>query len=485
LEYLNAFWKYSSWEVAYAHVTNGAKLGFRLDEFDAVITTYCVRLCFEDHVSAEYLEQLERFRGVKILIIQDEYERTNIQRAWIKRLGFHVILTCVPQESISYVYPPEFSEGAEFITVLSGYAPEEIPKNRKTIPLAQRSIVVGYRGRDIGGRYGRLGFEKLEIARCMREFCEARGIVHDIECSEEKRIYGRAWYEFLASCRVVLGSESGCNVFDFDGSLERSYNEMSKARGGDLVSYHEFRHLTDHRENEVNMGQISPRMFEAASVGTPMLLFEGRYSNVIEPWNHYIPLSKDFSNVEQVLLKINDLDFLTGLASRAYDHLIVSGRFSYGAFIQQVDTILDRIQMKNYGFARDGLGMVMHLSPGKPPLQEEYPTDAPRSLDYFHLKQEQRQRIASEYLVEYLRKVLNSEVKYLRELLTSEMPLPRRLWRLLPRALRYRISNLLLGGRVDGATKLPFARTLSRWLPVSFPGCQASAWRESQRRDKL
>ena len=54
----------------------------------------------------------------------------------------------------------------------------------------------------------------------MRELCEARGIPHDIEWSDEKRLYGDAWYEFTGSCRANLGSETGSNVFDLDGSIE-------------------------------------------------------------------------------------------------------------------------------------------------------------------------------------------------------------------------------------------------------------------------
>ena len=52
----------------------------------------------------------------------------------------------------------------------------------------------------------------------MRAICAERGVAHDIEWSDEKRIYGNAWYDFIGSCRAILGSESDSNVFDFDGS---------------------------------------------------------------------------------------------------------------------------------------------------------------------------------------------------------------------------------------------------------------------------
>ena len=54
----------------------------------------------------------------------------------------------------------------------------------------------------------------------MIEICAARGIPHDIAMDDASRIYGDAWYKFLGSSRTMLGSESGSNVFDFDGDLE-------------------------------------------------------------------------------------------------------------------------------------------------------------------------------------------------------------------------------------------------------------------------
>ena len=42
------------------------------------------------------------------------------------------------------------------------------------------------------------------------------------------------------------------------------------------------------------MGQISPKMFEAISLGTVLVMFEGKYSNILKPDLHYISLKKDF-----------------------------------------------------------------------------------------------------------------------------------------------------------------------------------------------
>jgi hypothetical protein len=337
LEYLTSFKKYSGFETDYVHVTNGAEIGFELEGYDLVFHNYCARLCFDDYVSDSYRDKIRNFQGIKIISIQDEYDQTNVLKAAIKDLGFDLVLTCVPQDSLEYVYPRTEFPNVTFITVFTGYVSDDFASNRSTLtPLAERPITIGYRGRDIGGRYGRLGFDKFEIGRRMKEICAARGIEHDIAMDEASRIYGMAWFEFLSSCRVMLGTESGSNVFDFTGDIERKFKAMTQANDGVRPSYEQIRPLVSRRDSEIDMGQISPRVFECALMRTPMLLFRGRYSDAIEPDVHYIALEKDFSNIDVVLERLEDIPALEAMAQRAYEHLVSSGQFSYRRFFGMV-----------------------------------------------------------------------------------------------------------------------------------------------------
>jgi hypothetical protein len=90
------------------------------------------------------------------------------------------------------------------------------------------------------------------------------------------------------------------------------------------------------------MNQISPKIFEAIACRTALVLFEGRYSGVLEPGKHFLPLKKDFSNVDEVLAKLHDDTFLEALTERAYQDIIGSGRYTYQAFIGLVDAALER-----------------------------------------------------------------------------------------------------------------------------------------------
>lgn len=341
LDYLDAFKKYSGFDVTYLHVTNGAEIDADLNQFDAVVHSYCARLCYDGLVSPAFVERLSAYRGTKLMAVQDEYDLTDKLKSAISACGFDIVLTCVPQDAIETIYPARDFPATRFETVFTGYIPDNYAAAaRAVLPLGERPIHVGYRGRDIGGRYGRLGFDKFEIGRRMKLECAARGVPCDIAMDDASRIYGPAWLEFVGDCRVMLGSESGSNVFDFDGALHRRYLAMTEDNGGVRPSYADFLPIVAPHESLVEMGQISPRVFECALMRTPMVLYRGRYSDAIIAGEHYVSLEKDFSNADEVFAAIGDIAALEAMVERTYDHLVVSERFGYRQFVERVERLL-------------------------------------------------------------------------------------------------------------------------------------------------
>jgi hypothetical protein len=386
LTYLNSFRQYFDSDVEYLHVTDDSKIHVNLSDYDVVIQSYCARLCFEGYVASDFIEKLREFNGLKILSVQDEYNRTNALKDAIKYIDFDIVMTCVPQHSLQYVYPKFDFPEVRFETVLTGYAsesPGEIEAAFK--PIRDRSIVIGYRGRNIGGIYGKLGFDKYEIGRRMKEICAQRGISHDIAMDEESRIYGALWLDFIGSCRAMLGSESGSNVFDFDGSLESQFRNMAIKLGCE-PSYTDFLPLVAQRDSEISMGQVSPRIFECALMRTPMVLFRGEYSGVIEQGEHYIMLEKDFSNVDSVLDQLKQVDELEAMATRTYDHLIASGKFGYRLFIRNLkEIILEEINRRSTTPRKSDDLHNNKLKEEIPFWQLQMPSKAPKSPEDYQL----------------------------------------------------------------------------------------------------
>jgi hypothetical protein len=340
-DHLEAFGLYSSHRITYATAVQAFPTHFDLEHFDVVVIHYSVRLAYAWHMSASVRAALQAFRGPKILFIQDEYDNPDVTSAAINYLGIEAVFSCVPPNN-RWAFYQRVQPHVEFHSVLTGYVSPALEAIRETPPPAQRPIVIGYRGRRLHYRYGKLGQEKHLIGERMKAICAARGIPHDIDTTEEKRIYGAAWNVFLTSCRATLGTESGSNIIDRDGSLTAKINRLL-AWQPRLTFDQVFDRLLRPLEGEVEMNQISPRIFEAIASRTGLILFEGTYSGIVRPDVHYISLKKDFSNIGEVLQRVGDDRGLEAMTARAHRDVIQSGRYRYRAMVEQVDAVIARL----------------------------------------------------------------------------------------------------------------------------------------------
>jgi hypothetical protein len=310
---------------------------FNFNLYDAIVVHFSVRLSIDGLIAKLIIEKLKRFTGPKILFIQDEYDNVNTTCANIKEMGFSHIFTCVPVDGLDYVYGQLSDLNIEFIPTLTGYIPEDDSIINLGLPLNKRSKMIGYRGRELPLHYGELGFEKKNIGDQVKAEAEKAGLVTDIETEGNKRIYG-GWHEFLGSCRATLGTESGNNLFDFDGRLEKLADKYSDKPFEEVYPAH-FKKF----EAPFKMNQISPKFFEAIMLRTALICFEGTYSGILKPHEHFILLKKDFSNIKEVFEKIRDDAFITELTQRAYNDIVMNGTYKYQDFISEFDEVIDRI----------------------------------------------------------------------------------------------------------------------------------------------
>ena len=465
-EYLSALGGLPDCEVKFAHCTNGARLDFDLNDFDVLINSYCVRMCYHDwYLSPDYIRAVCGFRGLKIAIAQDEYDRTALLHAGLRYLGFHVLCSSVPPAFWSMVYPAIDVPGLALKPLLTGYAPAEHP-DRIIKPLKERSIPVGYRGREIAAQYGRLGFEKYEIGRYMAEFCDQIGLPHSIRTDEGSRIYGEDWFKFIGDCRSMLGSESGSNAFDFDQGIEQKCASL-KAANGRPAKYSDLADFVAPFEEPFDCGQISPRVFECAAMKTPMILFRGRYSDAVQAGVHYIALEKDFSNARDVIAQVRNLDHLQRIAERAYADLIASGRYSYrvltSSIAEAIDEHLPRIAADPSNRHRKSVRQPWRFPHDRREPESialrECPTDVPQHEEYYSAKHVWLQSLKSQEAC--MPQAVEPE-----SVVAAATPAPgavpavpvhtsilltaaRKAWHALPEVVRYRVGRAIMRS-IDG-----------------------------------
>lgn len=310
----------------------------RLGSYDAVVVHYTLFVLSDRYLSPWFREQLAAFGGLKVQFIQDEYRQVDAVSARVRELGIDVLFSSVPTEAVPQVYGSRLP-GVDVLPTLTGYVPAELEGHPRP-PLEDRPLDVVYRGRSIPYWLGRLGQEKVAIGREFLARAAATDLRCDISWSEADRIYGDAWYGFLGSSRTTLGTESGASIVDFDGSLQERTDEYLADRPSATFEEVE-REILEPFEGNAVIQAISPRVFEAAALGTAMVNFAGRYSGVIEPWIHYVPLEKDFSNFDEVASAVRDDALIERLAARAHSDLVASGRYSLRTFVHEFDRELE------------------------------------------------------------------------------------------------------------------------------------------------
>jgi hypothetical protein len=174
---------------------------------------------------------------------------------------------------------------------------------------------------------GRVANDKVVIAEEFIKRADQLNLSVDISVQEKDRVYGEEWTQCLSNCRATLATESGSSIWDRDGEVERAVDaalmESPRATFEEI-----YQKILEPYEGKLLYTAISPRVFEAVALGTPLIMFPGWYNGILEPDVHYIKLEKDFSNIETVVEKLRDDETLTTIADTAFRDLIASRDYS-------------------------------------------------------------------------------------------------------------------------------------------------------------
>jgi len=138
----------------------------------------------------------------------------------------------------------------------------------------------------------------------------------------------------------MLGVESGASVVDFSGDIQRKVEAHVALKPH--TNFAELRSLYFAKEDgRISFAQISPRCFESAALRTLMVLYEGAYSGILEPWRHYVPLKKDHSNLAEVAAILRDPPRLNQIVTQAYNEIARNPRWSFAQATYDVDMVIE------------------------------------------------------------------------------------------------------------------------------------------------
>jgi hypothetical protein len=340
MEHVHAFARHSRFPVFAVNTEYGFPPGLQGIEPGAVIMHYSLFGSGIYKLPPRFLDWLDGSSAYKICFFQDEFYYCGLRFQFLNEHKIDCVFTHVDPEYFGEVYG-KYTSVPRLEFNVPGYVSDDLlaAAARHARPESERTVDVGYRGRPLPVFMGRGSQEKAEIGTRFAALARNLDLSMDIDTSEEGRLYGEAWYEFIASCRYILGVESGVSLFDLEDEVRREHATLV-ADGAQPTLEELERGALGCWDGRIPYRTISPRHFEAAALRTCQVMFEGRYSGAMQPMVHYIPLRKDFSNFDEVIERMRDPDLRRTLVENAHRDLIASGEWSYARLIAQFDGVL-------------------------------------------------------------------------------------------------------------------------------------------------
>ncbi len=193
----------------------------------------------------------------------------------------------------------------------------------------------------------------------------------DISTDYSKRFNRSGWCDFLNNCKATISNEAGSFFLEKkdtkikliqeylkqaysnekgliireNSMLEKIYRKLSPSIKNFIkkvyfnnkinikheyflwenVEFEEiYKHFFEHSQKPpVYTKAISSRHFDAIGTQTVQILLEGRYNDILKPYEHYIPIKLDFSNIQEAIDILKDKSEKNLIIKNAFDYVSV------------------------------------------------------------------------------------------------------------------------------------------------------------------
>jgi hypothetical protein len=323
------------------NAASGAPAWLRRLKFDAVVlhTTFlCIRWYNRFPELKRSVEWLAGLDAAKIAFPQDDYERGHLLDDWLGELGVGAICTPLPGHATELY--PRLSQTAAIYHALTGYLDKTATARFAGLPPAgpERPLDIAYRARRLPYWCGSHGQLKHLIGEAVLDAAPQHGLACDISTRPQETILGQAWLDFMASARATIGAESGSSVLDGRGAIRRKIEGLLEERPD--LSFEKVAAQMPVGWDDYRFFALSPRHLEAVATKTAQILVEGEYSGVLEPERHYLPVRRDFSDLDEVLERARDPELLAQVARRAYEDVYERGDYSTARLTRLLEEVL-------------------------------------------------------------------------------------------------------------------------------------------------
>jgi hypothetical protein len=270
---------------------------------------------------------LQDRRGVLVVFFGNEYNRMPHKIGFARAVGADYIASQLPLPAAEWLYA---GCGATVLPLPAALNPALYrPGN------GARPVDVGFRGDIYEHAYSLGDVERTELLRSAAERATGRGLACDIQYVRAPR---EEWSRFLATCKGVVGAESGTYYLERDDRTQEAVKaylaQHPDATFGD-VRERFFKHYPD----PVSGKAVSSRHFEPVGTKTCQVLLEGGYNGLLKADEHYIAVRKDGSNLDDALQRLTDEAYRRAMVNRTYDYVMALHTYRH-----RVDALLCAIR---------------------------------------------------------------------------------------------------------------------------------------------
>jgi glycosyl transferase family 1 len=274
---------------------------------------------------------LARLKQPKVFFIGNEYKLMPQKMAFCDRLRVALLVSQSVSPDVHRLYRERLG------CAVTGIPNTGLDRTQFTpmVPVDDRPVDLGYRADDAPAYLGHQ--ERREIANFFTANATLYGLTVDISLRAEDRFTEDGWAKFLNRCKGQLGSEAGGDFFDLDDAVR--LRTMAYQADHPAARFEEiFEQCLRDERRAIPLRILSGRNVEAAGTGTAQILFEGHYDGFFSADEHYIPLKKDFSNVDEAVAKFRDGEFRNRVATNALR--LVREDFTYERLLCRFHTAL-------------------------------------------------------------------------------------------------------------------------------------------------
>jgi len=282
--------------------------------FDAIIimSTF-VDLITHHGLDGNWIKQysfLKKSGSLKIVFSQDDYWFSEIRDQFYCDYKIDKLFSVCPPETWLELFPNYIKNNGivnqGYTTYLTAFTKSLVNFEK---PHSERQFDVVYRAKKIPNAPNMLGWVKGEVGTWFLNAIKKKySIKVDISTDSKSVIYGDDWYKFIGNSKAILGSNSGSSIrlrnkkMDYEIKKFQSKNPKALPEEVELT-------VIPAQDRNKNYTAISPRNLEAALIGTLQILIPGSYSNFLMPKEHYIPIMQDMSNIDEVILSMEDKEY--------------------------------------------------------------------------------------------------------------------------------------------------------------------------------